>query len=289
MIESFYENIICPQCGSGLDTSSSQSWVCTSCDLKIPIQQGKPIFTPVPEDLIPSEKLVRSADSGSRWRQSNWNFLEREVRSLHPQSRILDIGSGRGDFSSLFSGHQFLELDIYPYPEVDLVCDLNRCVPFRKNSFDMIALLNVIEHIHDPKSLLKTVFQLLSPGGKAVITIPFMLKIHQAPVDYVRFTHFALQKMAEEMGFEIVGMDAFEDPAGMINEASRYYQFWELSNLNLFQYIIARLFLMDIKTNTFFLELISGRGRLKDAKSMKYPAPTGYQVVFKKPLHELGL
>jgi len=253
--------------------------------MEIPIIHGKPIFTPVPDEIIPSEKLPRSADSGSRWRQANWKFLEREVQKLTPQAKILDVGCGRGDFSLLFSGHPFLELDIYPYPEVDVVCDLSSCVPFRENSFDAIALLNVIEHVPDSLSLLQVVYRLLAPGGCALISIPFMLKIHQAPVDYVRFTHFALEAMANKIGFQVEGVEGFVDPAGLIVEAARYYHFWELPEFNFFQRIIARLFLFDIGVNAFFLELFSGRGQLMDANLMKYPAPTGYQLVLRKPFH----
>lgn len=285
MIEPFLDFIICPRCGKGLDTRSGNSWHCPSCSMEIPLLNGTPLFTPVPVDIIPSEKLSRSADSGSRWRQANWKFLEREVQKLTPQARILDVGCGRGDFSALFSAHSFLELDIYPYPEVDVVCDLSSCVPFRENSFDVIALLNVIEHVQDALSLLQVIYRLLAPGGCALISIPFMLKIHQAPIDYVRFTHFALRAMADQIGFQVEGLDGFVDPAGLIVEAARYYRFWELPDLNFLQRIMARLFLFDIRINAFFLELFSGRGRLKDTNLMKYPAPTGYHLVLRKALH----
>src|SRR5690606_23598154 len=118
MIEPFLGLIICPRCGKDLDTHSANSWICPSCSMEIPLIHGKPVFTSIPVDIIPSEKLPRSAGSGSRWRQSNWKFLEREVKKLPPHAKILDVGCGRGDFGALFSAHSFLELDIYPYPEV---------------------------------------------------------------------------------------------------------------------------------------------------------------------------
>jgi hypothetical protein len=133
------------------------------------------------------------------------------------------------------------------------------------------------------------VFRLLKPGGQAVITIPFLLKIHQAPVDYARYTHFALEKMGKDIGFEISLMEGFYDPAGLIGETARYYRFWELPNLNSFQRIIARLFLSEISVDNFFLELISGRGHLKNPHQTNYPAPTGYHIVFKKLKEMVGL
>jgi SAM-dependent methyltransferase/DNA-directed RNA polymerase subunit RPC12/RpoP len=289
MDESLQKIIICPNCGSEFNRQDPQYWICGSCGLKIIIQNGKPVFTPIPQEIIPSEKLDRSADSGSRWRQANWKFVEKQLSTLDAEAIILDIGAGRGDFSELFAGKKYLALEIYPYPEIDLVCDLSLCVPFGENTFDCVTLLNVCEHVPDPKTLLTTVFRLLKPGGQAVITIPFLLKIHQAPVDYARYTHFALEKMGKDIGFEISLMEGFYDPAGLIGETARYYRFWELPNLNSFQRIIARLFLSEISVDNFFLELISGRGHLKNPHQTNYPAPTGYHIVFKKLKEMVGL
>jgi hypothetical protein len=91
--------------------------------------------------------------------------------------------------------------------------------------------------------------------------------------------------MANKIGFQVEELEGFVDPAGLIVEAARYFRFWELPKLNFLQRIIARLFLFDIGVNAFFLELFSGRGQLKDANLMNYPAPTGYQLVLRKPLH----
>ena len=288
MDESLQKIVICPNCGSDFDRSQPQYWICESCRLKISIQDGKPIFTPIPKEIIPSEKLERSSDSGSRWRQANWKFVERQVNTMSPEALLLDIGAGRGDFGAIFSGRKYIALEIYPYPEIDLVCDLGNCVPFRENTFDLVTLLNVCEHVPDPKTLLNTVFRLLKPGGQVVITIPFLLKIHQAPVDYARYTHFALEKMGADIGFELSLLEGFYDPAGLIGEITRYYRFWELPRLNRFQRIMARLSLLKISVETFFLELMSGRGHLKNPYQTNYPAPTGYHIVFKKPLSRIG-
>jgi SAM-dependent methyltransferase len=287
MDESLQKIVICPNCGSDFDRSHLRYWICVSCHLKIPIQDGKPIFTPVPEEIIPSEKLDRSPDSGSRWRQANWKFVEARVKPLNPEALILDIGAGRGDFGEIFSGRKTIALEIVPYPEIDLVCDLGSCVPFRENTFDLVTLLNVCEHVPDPKALLAIVFRLLKPGGQALITIPFLLKIHQAPVDYARYTHFALEKMGADIGFELDLLEGFYDPAGLIGEVTRYYHFWELPRLNRFQRIIARLFLSDISINNIFLEWISGRGYLKNPHQTNHPAPTGYHIVLKKPQNRM--
>ncbi len=43
-----------------------------------------PIFTPPPDDIVPSEKIARSPDIGTPWRQANWRFLQAQVRVCRP-------------------------------------------------------------------------------------------------------------------------------------------------------------------------------------------------------------
>jgi len=107
-------------------------------------------------------------------------------------------------------------------------------------------------------------------------------------VDFARYTHFALEKMGADIGFELSLLEGFYDPAGLIGEITRYYHFWELPRLNRFQRIMARLLLSEISVDNFFLELMSGRGHLKNPHQTNYPAPTGYHIVFKKPLSRIG-
>ena len=78
----------------------------------------------------------------------------------------------------LLGGESSLALDIYPYPEVDVVCDLTQVNPFRENSFDAIVLMNVLEHVFATGVFLSELAKLLKPGGRLLVAIPFLLKVH---------------------------------------------------------------------------------------------------------------
>ena len=282
MIETIQQIIVCPNCQSEFNRSEKEYWVCRNCGFKVPLQNGIPIFSDVPKDIIPSEKVERGPGIGTHWRQANWKFIEDQIKLLPQQAFILDVGSGRGDFKAAFAEQNYIGLEILPYPEVDLVCDLNRCVPFKDNTFDMVALLNICEHVIDPKSLLRIIYRILKSGGVAVVAIPFMIKIHQAPYDFGRYTHFALEKMGRDVGFDVEKIEGFYDPAGLIDEALNYYRYWGLSKLSIVKRVMVGCLLSEISFHNKFIEMIGGRGSIQDPNKYYFPAPTGYHVVYRK-------
>jgi len=278
----FLQEIVCPHCQSDLDRSTGKNWICQKCSFKAPVGNGIPIFSDIPKGIIPSEKIDRGPDIGTRWRQANWIFLNDQIKSLPPNALVLDVGAGRGDFKRAFEGHHYLGLEIFPYPEIDMVCDLNRCVPFKENTFDLVALLNMCEHVPDPRMILSNVQKILKIGGCAIVTIPFMIKMHQAPLDFGRYTHFALKKFGMDIGFKVEKIEGFYDPSGLIDEAERYYRFWGLLKLTRFRRIIVRFLLSKIRFHNKFIELIGGKGYIADPDANDFPAPTGYHIVYRK-------
>ncbi len=276
--------IICPKCGSTLNTSLRGHWHCNYCSFDVPIEHQKPIFSKVPAIIEPLEKIERGPELGTPWRRSNWKFLIKTVKTLDPDAIILDVGAGRGDFKAAFRGKKYLSLDIYPYPEIDLVCDLIESVPLRKDSFDMVTLLNVCEHVYDPALLIKRIFPIIKPGGKMLITIPFLLKIHQEPVDYARYTFIALERMGREAGFHVEEIDCFFDYVGLIQEAISEFRFWGLNEVSNVKRNLARGLLANIQFSVNYLESIVGRGVVKNLNESDSPAPIGYHVIFRKLL-----
>jgi 2-polyprenyl-3-methyl-5-hydroxy-6-metoxy-1,4-benzoquinol methylase len=50
--------------------------------------------------------------------------------------------------------------------------DLNAPLPGRDGTFDVVVAPEVIEHLENPRFMLREIFRLLRPGGTAIVTTP---------------------------------------------------------------------------------------------------------------------
>lgn len=75
-----------------------------------------------------------------------------------------------------------LQNEEWTYIELDFVGDVLD-IPNEKK-FDVLLCAEVLEHVPDPKRVFQKLFDLASPGGIVVVTVPFLLLMHQAPSFY---------------------------------------------------------------------------------------------------------
>jgi SAM-dependent methyltransferase len=290
------ETLNCPFCCGDLEyRPSAGQLVCQSCSRTYPCvepagaqesQLRIPLFTP-PADITPSEKIARGPELGTPWRQANWRFAQVQINHLTPDALILDVGAGRGDFADLYRNRRTLALEVYPYPEIDIVCDLTQVNPFRPTSFGAILLLNVLEHVYDTHKLLGTLADLLKPSGCLIMAIPFMVKMHQVPVDFVRYTHFALQRLGEAHGLQIDLIEGYYDPLFFLSEGIGNLKNAVLPELSGAPRRLANLKLHGIQLLANGLQRSLKAvgytpGKTTSPDSVRSLAPTGYHVVYRK-------
>jgi hypothetical protein len=63
----------------------------------------------------------------------------------------------------------------------------------------------------------------MKPGGKMLITCPFAWHEHEVPVDYARYTRFALKHLLEKHGFLILVEDKSGDFMMVLNQMRMVY------------------------------------------------------------------
>lgn len=272
----------CPECANSLVANGENELVCQTCGNQVKIFEGKPLFTEVPQTIEPWQKVDRGPDKGTPWRKSNWKFLEQVVSEFASEASILDVGAGHGDFADIFTERKYYSLDIVPYPEVDLVADLGQVNPFKSNSFDLIVLMNVLEHVYESRELLKSLAGILKPGGRIAIAVPFLLKVHQAPFDFARYTPYALEKMAKFAGLKVCSINGYYDTLFLINESlGNAWRFSLNHNAKPRRYFAkALVFIIQKMVNLLghFLHKGYSSPYLKELN----PAPFGYLVVLEK-------
>jgi len=118
------------------------------------------------------------------------------LKLLPPKGVVLDIGSGPERL-----GEEFINVDIFPFPEVDIVADAER-LPFKDASIDGIVTETVLEHVPNPAKMVEEMERVLKRGGILYASVPFIHPYHASPDDFHRWTISGLKELCKE--FEII-------------------------------------------------------------------------------------
>lgn len=119
--------------------------------------------------------------------------------SGHPV--VLDVGCGNKPYADLFVNCEYIGMDsIDSGSKPDIVGDAQK-LPCEDESVDIVFCTQVIEHLPRPWLLFEEAFRVLRPGGKLIITAPFVWPLHEVPHDFFRFSRYGLQSLTLHSGF----------------------------------------------------------------------------------------
>jgi len=181
---------------------------------------------------------------------SSGEQLEALVRSyLTPDTRVLDLGCGRGGVVELF--WQEVNLAVGVDPDVPSLAEHRAAgmpvirgrgedLPFAGESFDLTVCLWVLEHLRNPENVLREVRRVLRPGGHFLFLTPNLrnpllalnrlgralpqlqrrlvprlygrVEADTFPIQYRANTSTTIRSLADRSGLRVVELRVVPDP-----------------------------------------------------------------------------
>ncbi|MFA6900011.1 MAG: class I SAM-dependent methyltransferase [Desulfurivibrionaceae bacterium] len=125
---------------------------------------------------------------------SIYRALEYEALSkVHFSGRILDFGGGKRAhyvtaLKSWIRDGVYESANISVEMEPTYLIAPGNDLPVAPVTFDMVLSVNTLEHIYDLEGTLRELIRVLKPGGRIVLAVPFLFRMHGCPDDYNRPT-----------------------------------------------------------------------------------------------------
>jgi SAM-dependent methyltransferase len=126
----------------------------------------------------------------------------------HARGRLLDVGCGTQPYRVLFDVPEYIGLEI-DSPEArergvaDAFYDGDQ-FPFNDEHFDTVVCNQVLEHVFNPDRFIAETCRVLKPGGRLLLTVPFVWDEHEQPYDFARYSSFGLRSLLERNGFSVI-------------------------------------------------------------------------------------
>jgi 2-polyprenyl-3-methyl-5-hydroxy-6-metoxy-1,4-benzoquinol methylase len=111
-----------------------------------------------------------------------WESRLKKIQKHRPRGKLLDVGCGEGLFLKLAQANGWeisgTELSAFASKyaaetlKTDVFCGGLHEAALAENSFDVVTMWHVLEHVENPRSYLTEVHRLLKPNGILVVAVP---------------------------------------------------------------------------------------------------------------------
>ncbi len=156
-------------------------------------------------------------------------FIKIKEHAPALSGKLMDFGCGAKPYKSLFTNvSEYVGVDYqgeghsHASEQIDFFYD-GVTLPFGNDTFDAVFSSEVFEHIFNLEEILPEINRVMKPGGKILITCPFVWNEHEVPIDYARYTRFALQYLLKKNNFNVLVTDKSGDFLSVIYQLRVLY------------------------------------------------------------------
>lgn len=142
-------------------------------------------------------------------------LLDKYAGAGQRQRKVLDVGAGAGNMMHQLAQYgEVVGLENNPKPipiaherGFDVRLGSATDIPFDDDTFDIVALLDTVEHIEEETAVLQETYRVTKPGGYMIVTVPAFMWLwsHNDVVNLHkrRYTVPELKQKLEAMGWQV--------------------------------------------------------------------------------------
>ncbi|RXK00105.1 SAM-dependent methyltransferase [Arcobacter sp. CECT 8986] len=155
-------------------------------------------------------------------------YLDEVLISTKFYGKVLDVGGKKDNKRGIFRppldtvvSWEYLNIDESTNP--DYSCSADN-IPVDDNTFDIIILAEVVEHLENPIDVLQECYRVLKKDERIIITIPFLNALHADPYDFQRWTDVKIENELSKIGFKNINIQPMGGKAAVIYDLLNFSQ-----------------------------------------------------------------
>jgi len=143
------------------------------------------------------KKIIKKIFFSKLSRKREAEFLNKYSSNL----KTLEIGAKSKINTQYFP--DLTTLNITLGDGVDIVADAENLEEIIKDqSFDIVLCISVLEHTKHPMKIIENIKRVLKKEGIVLVSVPFIMSLHDTPQDYWRFTRYGVMELFKD--FELI-------------------------------------------------------------------------------------
>lgn len=193
---------------------------------------------------------------------------------IKKNSKVLDLGAGRLFYRDIIKQYSknYKSIDFTKtHNDLDHIGTASN-TNLKSNEFDVIFCSQVLEHVPDPNESFEEINRILKKDGIAIISVPFLMYLHNEPYDFFRYTKHALRKFSKENNFKIIELKEVGGLFGFFGAISSMLLIGSTWNIPIINWIFYGINFI-IQNIFYFLDMITFNSKI---------FPSNYLLMVKK-------